>query len=81
MESQRTQYTPANALVQRVNNDFTYHSPNGEQVERMAGIRQECKNLAAKILQDTPASREQSLALTSLEEVSMWANAAIARNE
>jgi hypothetical protein len=29
----------------------------------------------------TPVSREQSLALTHLEEVVMFANAAIARNE
>lgn len=79
MES--TVYTPANTLVQRVNNDFTYHAPNAEQVERMARIRQECKNLAALLIERTPASREQSLALTSLEEVSMWVNAAIARNE
>ncbi len=81
MESQHKQYDPAPTLVQRVNRDFTYQPPNGEQVARMASIRQECKNLAAKILQDTPPSREQSLALTSLEEVSMWCNAAIARNE
>lgn len=78
---ERVQYDPASTLVQRVNRDFTYQPPNEEQVRRMAHIRQECKNLAALILQDTPASREQSLALTSLEEVSMWSNAAIARNE
>lgn len=78
---ERLQYTPANTLVQRVNRDFTYHAPSAEQVERMAHIRQECKNLAAILLAETPASREQSLALTALEEVSMWSNAAIARNE
>lgn len=36
----------------------------------------------AKLINDkTPASREQSLALTHLEDAVMWANAAIARNE
>jgi len=30
---------------------------------------------------NTPESREQSLAITALEEAVMWANAAIARRE
>ena len=37
--------------------------------------------MAEEIVKHTPPSREQSLALTALEECVMWANAAIARNE
>ncbi len=37
--------------------------------------------LAQYVLALTPESREQSLAVTKLEEAMMWANAAIARNE
>jgi hypothetical protein len=33
------------------------------------------------ILDLTPESREQSLAITHLEQATMWANAAIARRE
>lgn len=49
------------------------------------GIRHEsveaaCLDVAEIILEETgPPSREQSLAITKLEEVMFWANAAIAR--
>lgn len=60
---------------------FTYHPPTAEQAQRMQIIRDLCKNLAVEVELMTPASREQSLAFTAIEEVSMWANAAIARRE
>jgi len=62
-------------------NRFTYHAPKGDQVERYALLRSEGLFMAQMIADKTPASREQSLALTHLEEAVMWANAAIARNE
>lgn len=65
----------------RLDNNFKYHSPKGDQVERYPHIRKEAKTLAETICRTTPPSREQSLALTKLEEVVMWANAGIARNE
>ena len=65
----------------RLDNNFTYHSPHGNQAERYAYLRDAAKTLAARILYNTPESREQSLALTKLEEAVMWANASIARNE
>lgn len=60
---------------------FTYHSPKNDQVEKYENVRNKAKALAIFILDNTPESREQSLALTKLEEVVMWANAAIARRE
>ena len=60
---------------------FTYHAPKGTQPERYVQIRDCAKALAKDIIDLTPASREQSLAITALEECVMWANAAIARNE
>lgn len=60
---------------------FTYHAPNPDQVQRMARIRRVVGEAAREVTLLTPTSREQSLALTALEEVSMWANAAIARRE
>lgn len=62
-------------------NDFTYHPARGDQVERYGIIRAKAKELALLIADCAPISREQSLALTSLEDAVMWANAAIARNE
>jgi hypothetical protein len=60
---------------------FTYHPPKGDQVERYQAIRDTGLEFARMIIFNTPVSREQSLALTHLEEVVMFANAAIARNE
>lgn len=39
------------------------------------------KALKAKIISFTPISREQSLAITKLDECLMWAEQAIIRNE
>ena len=60
---------------------FTYHAPHGTQQERYVRLREAAKGLAQLIVELTPDSREQSLALTNLEQTSMWANAAIARRE
>lgn len=60
---------------------YTYHPPKEGQQERYVAIRDAAKAFASIILRDTPQSREQSLALTNLEQSVMWANAAIARNE
>lgn len=64
-----------------IERNFTYHSPHDDQVARYTSIREIAKGLAMFINDHCPASREQSLALTKLEECVMWANAAIARNE
>jgi hypothetical protein len=68
-------------LIKRVNNDFTYHAPHPYQIGRYAALREAGRLLAIKIVENTPISREQSLALTNLEQAIMFANAAIARNE
>ncbi len=64
-----------------LDNRFTYHAPKGTQVARYEIMRDRAKDFAEYIVAQTPASREQSRALTKLEEVMFWANAAIARNE
>jgi hypothetical protein len=62
-------------------NRFLHHAPHGDQAERYEIIRETALSFAKLILDETPRSREQSLAFTALEEAVMWANAAIARNE
>lgn len=62
-------------------NRFTYHPPQPDQLPRFVAIREQAHQLARLIVDTSPASREQSLAITHLEDAVMWANAAIARNE
>lgn len=63
----------------RINNDFTYHTPPKERAGDFVKIREKAKELAHLIVDLTPQSREQSNALTRLEETVMHANASIAR--
>jgi hypothetical protein len=65
----------------RIENDFTYHAPKGDQADRYILIREKAKELAIVIVENSPKSREQSVALTELDHVVMMVNAAIARNE
>lgn len=75
------QYDIKPEMRERLNNTYKYHSPTGDQPKRYEEIRQAGKFLAETIVKNSPVSREQSVALTELEGVIMWANAAIARNE
>lgn len=61
--------------------NFKYHSPKEGQPEKYTAIREKAKELAYLIDESCPNSREKSLAITKIEEASMWANASIARNE
>ncbi len=65
----------------RIENDYTYHAPKDDQPARYAAIRAKAKELALLIVELTPVSREQSVALTDLDHATMMANAAIARGE
>ena len=67
-------------LVERVINDFKYHKPDTVKVAKHEAIRAGGLDYAQSLISQCPESRELSLALTSLEEAVMWANAAIARN-
>lgn len=59
---------------------FTYHPPKGEKVALYEQLREAYRQLAILVAQTTPDSREKALAMTNLEQSSMWANAAIARH-
>lgn len=66
---------------EQIEHAFTYHAPRPGQPERYQAIRDKAKELALLIDAECPDSREKSVALTKLEEVVMWTNAGIARNE
>lgn len=59
---------------------FDHHPPTGPKVELHQTMRTTYKAVA-RVVAELPPSREQSLAITALEESMFWANAAIARNE
>ena len=65
----------------RLLNEFTYHAPREDQIPRYAALRSMALTFATMVVELTPASREQSLALTKLSEAIMHANAAIVRDE
>lgn len=60
---------------------FTYHPPFGDQPTRYQSLRAKGRELADLILLSTPESREQSLALTAVQQAVMWGASAIAVNE
>lgn len=62
-----------------IDNRFTFHPVKEGQPERYTDIRALAKEYAEYIVEATPAGREQAVALTKLDEVVFWANAAIAR--
>jgi hypothetical protein len=68
-------------IGEQIERTFTYHSPKNDQPDRYVMLRDKAKDLAYDIVKNTPSSREQSLAITHLEEAIFYANAAIARNE
>lgn len=68
------------ALSNRIENDFVFHAPKPGQTDLYEQIRENGKLFARDLLKLCPAGRELSAALTKLDEVVFWANAAIARN-
>lgn len=65
-----------------LNKRFDYHKPADQQTAiKHESVRQSAKSLAAQVVDLVPEGREQSTALTKIEEAMMWANAGIARNQ
>ncbi|MGD9724766.1 MAG: hypothetical protein AB7U76_26320 [Pirellulales bacterium] len=68
-------------MLGRLDNMFVYHGAGPDQAKRYEFIRARARAFAQVIVTLTPPSREQSLAITALEEAVMRANQAIAVNE
>lgn len=56
---------------------FEYQAPTAEMTEQIKLVRAALKDAHGILLRIVPSSRERSLAITKLEECSMWANKAI----
>ncbi len=63
-----------------IDNRFTYHAPDAVRAEKHEFVRRDIGTLANRLNDSLPEGREKSLAITHLEEVMFWANAAIARS-
>lgn len=69
-------------LAARVLNDLTLHPPTSQTtVARMEQLREEAKAFAMLIVDTCPITREQSIALTKIEEALFYAIASLARNQ
>lgn len=66
---------------EQINKVFVYHAPINDQGPRYDRIRELGRKFALKLNELCPDSRELSVAHTKLQEVVMFANAAIAINE
>ena len=62
-------------------NPFVYQKPTEKSIMDITNIRDKCNELYDLLCTSVPQSREKSLAITKLEEVSMWANKAIVFNQ
>jgi hypothetical protein len=60
-------------------NRFTFHPASPETGTRHYQIRNMCNEMSKQLNEQLPEGREKALAITKLEELMMWANAAIAR--
>ena len=65
-----------------IENRFAFHPATTEE-KRAAhtSVRHHCRVLADFLNEKLPEGREKSLAVTHLEEVMLWGNAALARKE
>lgn len=73
-------YTQEQRLA-RLNRSLTNQTPTLEQVNRIELLRDVAQAFGVAVIENTPESREQSLAITKLEESLMWAIKAIVLEE
>lgn len=67
-------------LPEEIARRFAFHAPaTQEKRDEHTSVRQACRRLADELNERLPEGREKSVAVTKLEEVMFWANAAIAR--
>jgi len=57
---------------------FGYHRATAESAPKHAAVRDLLLDVAERLVDITPAGRDQALALTALQEAMHWFNSAIA---
>lgn len=72
---------PGPEAMEALRKRFNYRKPpNDAVVKAHERLRAACFGTAMTVVDFTPECREQSVAITKLEEAMFWANAAVARN-
>lgn len=61
-----------------INDIFSYHAPESDQIPKYNAIREAAKEFAHVVIANTPASADQTAAIRLLRQAVMTANAAIA---
>lgn len=65
-----------------IENRFAFHAATTEEKrDAHTSVRQQCRQLADFLNEKLPEGREKSSAITHLEEVMFWGNAALARQK
>ena len=67
--------------IEKLHRSLTNHSPSPEQIERIEEIRSHAKAYGEAFLAAGGPSREAALAMTALEESTMWAVKSVILNE
>jgi hypothetical protein len=65
-------------MNEKINNWFTYHSPDVDDILKYEAIRKAAKEFAEVIEKNTPPSADQTAAFRKIREAVMTANASIA---
>ena len=77
VRAMRTYPSAEATMARRLARDFGAVQPTADQYSRIEEIRRYCFAAATLVTRYCPTGREQSLALTALQEVVMWAAAGI----
>lgn len=68
--------------LEDLENRFSYSAPKDEETkQKHETVRNTCLRVAVDFNNIIPEGREKALVMTHLEQVMMWANAAIAREK
>ena len=81
MTGQRPHTYTQEQQLHHLRRSLTNHSPDQEQVNRIELVRDLAYGFGVVVIENTPQSRAQSIALTKLEEAVMWAVKAIVLEE
>ncbi len=67
---------------EQIVHNFTNHPPENDEIAtKLDDITTEFVIMAKMLNRTLPESREKALAITNLEQCSMWSKAAVARNQ